>query len=47
MISDPGNNSKGMLEEVRLTETPRVVAGDIDPIGGGRAIKAKTESLSR
>ena len=41
MINGPGYNSKGTLEEVRLTEIPRVVAGDIDPIGGGRAIKGK------
>ena len=43
MISGPGYNSKGTLEEVWLTEIPRVVAGDIDPIGGGRAIKGKDQ----
>ena len=41
MISGPGYNSKGTLEEERVTENPRVVAGDTDPIGEGRAIQGK------
>ena len=28
MISGPGNDARGTLEEMGLTETPRVVAGD-------------------
>ena len=27
-ISGPGNNARGTLEEMGLTETPRVIAGD-------------------
>ena len=38
MTSGPGYNSKGTLEEVWVTENLRVVAGDTDPIGEGRAI---------
>ena len=41
MISGPGYNSKGTLGEVWVTENPRVVAGDTDPIGEGRAIQGK------
>ena len=41
MISGPGYNSKGTLEEEWVTENPRLVAGDTDVIGEGRAIQGK------
>ena len=41
MISGPGYNSKWTLDEEWVTENPRVVAGDTDPIGEGRAIQGK------
>ena len=41
MISGPGYNSKWTLEEEWATENPRVVAGETDPIGEGRAIQGR------
>ena len=43
MISGPGYNSKGTQEKEWVTENPRVVVGDKDPIGEGRAIQGKDQ----